>query len=40
MIFESNIVKRNRLDTLLKEANELTAIFTSSGKTAKRRRSK
>jgi four helix bundle protein len=40
MISESNIIKRNRLDALLQEANELTAIFTSSSKTAKKRRNK
>ena len=38
LIIESGIVKRNLLDDLLKEANELTAIFTSSGKTAKSNR--
>ncbi len=37
MISESNIIKRNRLDALLQEANELTAIFTSSSKTAKKK---
>lgn len=40
MIAEANIIKKNRLENLLKEANELTAIFTSSGKTAKQRRKK
>lgn len=40
MISESNIVKKNRLNDLLKEANELTAIFTSSGRTVKQRRKK
>jgi hypothetical protein len=29
------IVKENMLKNLLKEADELTAIFTASGKTAK-----
>jgi four helix bundle protein len=38
LISESNIIKKNRLDDLLKEANELTAIFTSSGRTVKQRR--
>ncbi len=40
LISESNIIKGNRLESMLKEANELTAIFTSSGKTAKQRRKK
>jgi len=40
MISESNIIKKNRLGNLLQEANELTAIFTSSGRTAKQRRNK
>jgi four helix bundle protein len=40
LISESNIIKKNRLESMLKEANELTAIFTSSGKTAKQRRKK
>lgn len=35
---ESNIVKKDRLDDLLKEANELIAIFTSSGRTVKQKR--
>jgi four helix bundle protein len=35
LISESNIIRKNRLESILKEANELTAIFTSSGKTAK-----
>jgi four helix bundle protein len=38
MISESNIVKKDRLDDLLKEANELIAIFTSSGRTVKQKR--
>jgi four helix bundle protein len=37
LISESNIIKKNLLEDLLKEANELTAIFTSSGRTAKQR---
>jgi len=40
MISESNIIKKNRLGNLLQEANELTAIFRSSGRTAKQRRNK
>jgi four helix bundle protein len=40
LISESNIIRKNRLESILKEANELTAIFTSSGKTAKQRRNK
>ncbi|OGU30581.1 MAG: four helix bundle protein [Ignavibacteria bacterium GWA2_35_9] len=40
LISESNIIKKNRLEGMLKEANELTAIFTSSGRTAKQRRNK
>jgi four helix bundle protein len=40
LISESNIIKENRLEDMLKEANELTAIFTASGKTAKQRRKK
>lgn len=40
LISESNIIKKDRIKSLLKEANELTAIFTSSGKTAKQRRNK
>src|SRR3990172_13380858 len=31
LISESNIIKKNRLEGMLKEANDLTAIFTSSG---------
>lgn len=37
---ESNIIRKARLKNLLNEANELTAIFTSSGKTAKQRKKK
>ena len=40
LISESNIIKRDRLEDLLKEANELTAIFTAYGKTAKQKRKK
>jgi four helix bundle protein len=35
LIVESNLLKKERVLSLLKEADELTAIFTSSGKTAK-----
>ena len=35
LLGESGIVKKKLLENLLKEANELTAIFTSSGQTAK-----
>lgn len=35
LISESKIVSAKRLQPLMDEANELTAIFTSSGKTAK-----
>src|SRR5205085_2936850 len=35
LLIESDIIKKEKLDDLLKKANELTAIFTSSGKTAK-----
>ncbi len=35
IIHEAGLVKFNRLESLLKEADELVAIFTSSGKTAK-----
>jgi four helix bundle protein len=35
MIVESNLLPKERVLVLLKEADELTAIFTSSGKTAK-----
>ncbi len=38
MISESNIMKKNRLDDMIKEANELTAIFATSAKTVKQRR--
>lgn len=40
LISESNVIKKTRLDDLLNEANELTAIFTSSGRTAKKRNRK
>jgi len=35
MILEANLLGMNRIEPLIKEANELTAIFTASGKTAK-----
>jgi four helix bundle protein len=40
LISESNIICKARIEDLLNEANELTAIFTSSGKTAKQRKKK
>ncbi len=38
LLEESRLVDRNTTTPLIKEANELTAIFTSAGKTAKSRR--
>ncbi len=38
LISELNIIQKTRIDDLLNEANELTAIFTSSGRTAKQRK--
>jgi len=35
MILEANLMEKERLESLINEANELTAIFTASGKTAK-----
>jgi len=35
LIIDSEILKKNLVEDLLKEANELTAIFTASGKTAR-----
>ena len=35
LITEGNLLKKERLPDLLKEADELTAIFTASGKTAR-----
>lgn len=35
LIIESELMKSERVNELLKEANELTAIFTASGRTAK-----
>jgi four helix bundle protein len=37
LISESNLMEKKKLESLLKEAYELTAIFTSSGKTVKQR---
>ena len=39
LIQESNLLKQERLFSLMKEANELTAIFTASGKTARNTKS-
>lgn len=38
LLIESGIMKKESLESLLKEANELTAIFTASGRTAKSKR--
>ena len=35
LMLESGLVKKERLEPLIKEADELTAIFTASGKTAR-----
>ncbi|MEX2115804.1 MAG: four helix bundle protein, partial [Bacteroidota bacterium] len=35
LLVESAIVAQDKINRLLKEADELTAIFTASGKTAK-----
>ena len=35
LILESKLLKKERLTDLIKEADELTAIFTASGKTAR-----
>lgn len=35
LILEANLVKEEHLKELIKEADELTAIFTAAGKTAK-----
>jgi len=35
LIAESKLMKRENVAVLVQEANELTAIFTASGKTAK-----
>jgi four helix bundle protein len=38
LLADSGILKKEQLGSLIREARELTAIFTASGKTAKRRR--
>jgi four helix bundle protein len=38
LISESSVVKADRIAGLIKEADELTAILTAAGKTAKRNR--
>lgn len=35
LIIEAEIIERKQVEPILKEANELTAIFTAAGKTAK-----
>jgi len=35
LITEANLLKKEKIEKILKEADELTAIFTSSGKTAR-----
>jgi len=35
MIMEAKLIEKEKLESLINEANELTAIFTASGKTAK-----
>ena len=40
LIVESELLDKKRLTKLLKEADELTAIFTASGKTAKQNNQK
>jgi four helix bundle protein len=40
LIIEANILKVEKIKDLLKEADELTAIFTATGKSAKQNRSK
>ena len=35
LIAEANLIKNEKLQDMLKEADELTAIFTASGKTAR-----
>jgi four helix bundle protein len=37
LIWESKILKKERVSWLLQEADELTAIFTASGRTARRK---
>jgi len=36
LLVETNIVRANKMDDLLREANELLAIFAASQRTAKR----
>ena len=38
LLIESSLIKKELLKELLEEANELTAIFTASGVTAKSKR--
>jgi four helix bundle protein len=40
LILDSKLLEKERLSDLLKEAGELTAIFTSAGKTARQKKSK
>jgi four helix bundle protein len=39
LILESKLLKKERLADLIKEADELTAIFTAAGRTARRKKS-
>jgi four helix bundle protein len=36
LIVEGNLLKKEKLNDMIKEADELTAIFTASGKTARK----
>ena len=38
IISEANLIKKEKLQAALKEADELTAIFTASGKTARQKK--
>ena len=40
LIIEAEILDKKNVENLLKEANELTAIFTAAGKTSKENKSK
>lgn len=40
LMMESNLLHKEKLQEILKEADELTAIFTASGKTARQNNSK
>jgi hypothetical protein len=40
LISEAEVMEKSKLEDLMKEANELTAIFTASGKTAKENKKK